>query len=324
VAGTILVTGATGFLGGALVHRLRRDGQSVIGQGRDPARCAVLRAEGFTVIEQDLAADCDLGPPGGIDAIVHCAARSAPHGTNAAFRDANVTATRKLLEGANAAQVARFVFVSSSSVSFAPTDQLGVREDDPLPLPFNAYAASKQEAERLVLGLRPQAIILRPRGIYGSEDTALLPRLLRAAGRGPLPLLREGRARIDLTHVDDVVESVLAALRAGAAAGGQVYNVSGGEVLPITDIVTKACARAGITPRWRKLPLGPLLAIAGLAETACRHWPGSPEPVVTRYGLALFAYAQSLDLSKAKRDLGWQPQISFDRGLDLTFPGRTA
>lgn len=320
MAGAILVTGATGFLGGTLAARLRKEGYSVIAQGRDAARCAALRAKGFTVITQDLAEGCNL-PSGRIDAVVHCAARSAPHGTAAAFQRANVTATRHLLDAANQAGVGRFIFISSSSVSFAPTDQLDVREDDPLPRPFNAYAASKQQAERLVLDLAPQSIILRPRGIYGLGDTALLPRLLRAAGRGPLPLLRDGRARIDLTHVDDVVESVLATLRAGASAGGQAYNISGGEVLPITEIVTKACARAGVAPRWRTLPLAPLLAVAGLAEAACRHWPGSPEPVVTRYGLALFAYAQSLDLSKAKRDLGWQPRISFDQGLDRTFPG---
>jgi nucleoside-diphosphate-sugar epimerase len=254
-----------------------------------------------------------------VTTIIHCAARSAPHGPARAFTTANVTATSNLLDLAHTLEVGRFLFVSSSSVSFAPTDQLGVRESDPLPPPFNAYAASKQQAEALVLSRVPTATILRPRGIYGAGDSALLPRLLRAARRGPLPLLRDGQARIDLTHVTDVVDAVLATLQAGPVAHGQVYNVSGVEPLPITEIVTRACARAGVTPRWRPVPLAPLMALSAMLEPLFRLLPGDREPPMTRYGLALFAYAQSLDLTKARLDLGWRPRVSFDDGLDLTF-----
>jgi nucleoside-diphosphate-sugar epimerase len=320
--GTTLVTGATGFLGGALVRRLHAMGLPVIAQGRHPARLAALQAQGIPVLANDLAQPAtreSLAFLQGVSTIIHCAARSAPHGPAHAFTSANVTATGHLLDTAQALGVGRFQFISSSSVSFAPTDQLQVRESDPLPPPFNAYAASKQQAEALVLERHPTATILRPRGIYGAGDTALLPRLLRAARRGPLPLLRSGQARIDLTHVDDVVDAVLAALNAGPKARGQVYNVSGGQVLPITEIVVKSCARAGVTPRWRSLPLSPLMAISAMLETVFSQLPGHPEPPVTRYGLALFAYSQSLDLTKARRDLGWQPRITFDHGLDLTF-----
>ncbi|MFN3824059.1 MAG: NAD-dependent epimerase/dehydratase family protein [Pseudorhodobacter sp.] len=325
MAGRVLVTGATGFLGGAVLRRLRQEGVRVIGAGRDARHCAALRAEGFEMLEQDLARPfapgvaerlCDLR------AVVHCAARSSPHGRAQAFEVANVTATRNLLEFCAGIGVSRFVFVSSSSVSFAPIDQLGVRESDPLPPPFNAYARTKRAAERLVLdapALGP--VVLRPRGIYGAGDTALLPRLLRAARRGPLPLLRDGCARIDLTHIGDAVAAVMAALDAGAAAEGQVFNISGGEVLPVPEIAGQACARAGVPLRWRRMPLGPLMAVAGLIERASLLLPGAPEPAVTRYGLALFAYAQSLDLTAAGAGLGWRPQISFEEGLARTFAG---
>jgi nucleoside-diphosphate-sugar epimerase len=321
----ILVTGATGFLGGALVRRLRLEGLPVIAHGRDPGRLAALQAKGVRVLAHDLATppDADVEATfGRVSAVVHCSARSAPHGTAAAFQAANVTGTRSILSLAKAAGAERVIFISSSSVSFAARDQLGVRESDPLPRPFNDYAASKQAAERLVLQeAGAEAIILRPRGIYGRGDTALLPRLLRAAARGPLPLMRGGHARIDLTHVEDVVEAVLAALQAGPAALGRVYNISGGEVLAVSDIVAGACDRAGVVPRWRKLPLPPLMVAAGLAEAVCRWLPGDVEPVVTRYGLALFAYAQSLDIGLAARDLGWRPRIGFAEGLDMTFAG---
>jgi nucleoside-diphosphate-sugar epimerase len=323
VGGAILVTGATGFLGGALLRRLHSQGEPVIGLGRDPARCAALRAEGLRVVQQDLAAP--FGPQaraalGDIGRIVHAAARSSPFGTAEEFTRDNVVATRHLLDFAQSLGVRGMVYISSSSVCFALKDQLGVRESDPLPKPFNEYARSKVEAEKLVLAQDGAAVVLRPRGIYGPGDTALLPRLLRAVRQGPLPLLRGGRARIDLTHVDDVIAAILAALDAGGAVAGQVFNISGGEVLPITTIATQACARAGLVARWRRMPLWPLMVAAGGVEAASRWLPGAREPAVTRYGLALFAYAQSLDLSKARARLGWQPQVSFEEGLARSFP----
>lgn len=314
----MLVTGATGFLGGALLRQLRKRGQPAIGLGRDRARLAALRAEGFDLRAHDLKQPLDPDCFHGVTAIVHSAALSAPHGRMRDFVDANVTATGNIVALARALGIARFVHISSASVSFAPMDQIAVHENDPLPHPFNAYAATKAQAERIVLKADlPGTVILRPRGIYGAGDTALLPRLLRAAKRGPLPLLRGGQARIDLTHVDDVVAAVMAALDSDST--GTVYNISGGEVLAVTEIAARACAAAGQSLRWRRMPVAPLMALAAAVETTCLLLPQRPEPAITRYGLALFAYAQSLDISKAQSDLRWSPQVSFAEGLARTF-----
>jgi nucleoside-diphosphate-sugar epimerase len=247
---------------------------------------------------------------------VHCAALSQPFGRRADFLATNVGGTRAVLDLATRLGVGRFVHISSPSVYFALRDHMDQREDQPLPPPFNAYAETKAMAEALVLAaphLGP--VILRPRGIYGAGDRSLLPRLLRAARSGPLPLFRQGAARIDLTHVDDVVAAILAALTVGAEAEGQTFNISGGEVLPIRQIAEAACACAGLVPRWRRLPLRPVLWAAGLAEVAALCLPSQPEPPVTRYGLGLFAYAQSLNLAKANRLLTWSPQVPFAEGV---------
>lgn len=318
----VLVTGATGFLGGALLRHLADTGQPVIGLGRDAARIADLRAQGFDMRAHDLTRPLDPAAYAKVSVIVHSAALSAPFGPRRDFIAANVTATRNVVALAQALGVARLVHISSASVSFAPMDQLNVAEDAPLPRPFNPYAATKAEAERIVLACPRPVIVLRPRGIYGAGDTALLPRLLRAAARGPLPLLRDGRARIDLTHVDDVVSAVMAALQAGPSASGKIFNITSGEVIPVTEIGTRACAAAGQPLRWRKMPLRPVMALAGAVEMASLLMPHRPEPAVTRYGLALFAYAQSLDISKARDVLGWSPQVSFADGLDRTFRGQ--
>ncbi|MGX9145463.1 NAD-dependent epimerase/dehydratase family protein [Mesorhizobium sp. 128a] len=321
--GRVLVTGASGFLGAQVMARLAALGTPALGTGRDTGRCAALEAVGHRVVRLDLSQPFDAAAEralGTVDAIVHCAALSAPFGRLADFETANVTATRNLADFARRRGVRRFVHISSPTVCFAYRDQLGVSEDAALPPPVNHYARTKRQGEEIVLAV-PEIgpAVLRPRGIYGVGDRTLLPRLLQVARQRPLPLFRDGRARIDLTYIEDVVDAVLAALSAGSAAEGQIFNISGGEVVPVRRIAEAACARAGVRARWRKMPLLPAMLAAGLAETVAELLPGRPEPPVTRYGLGLFAYAQSLDIAKAGRILGWVPKVSFEEGLDRTF-----
>ncbi|MER8648307.1 NAD(P)-dependent oxidoreductase [Mesorhizobium sp. M0586] len=321
--GRVLVTGASGFLGAHVMARLAALGTPTLGLGRDAKRCAALEAAGHRVVRLDLSQPFDAAAAralDGVDAIIHCAALSAPFGRLADFQTANVTATRNLSDFARGQGVRRFVHISSPTVCFAYRDQLGVSENAALPPPVNHYARTKRQAEEIVLAAPEiSPVVLRPRGLYGPGDRTLLPRLLQVARQRPLPLFRDGKARIDLTYIEDVVDAVLAALSAGSAAEGQIFNISGGEVVPVRRIAEAACARAGVQPRWRRMPLWPAMLTAGIAEAVANILPGRPEPPVTRYGLGLFAYAQSLDLSKAGRILGWAPKVSFEEGLDRTF-----
>ena len=319
----ILVTGATGFLGGRLVRRLRVDGAEVIAAGRDGARGAQLAAKGIRFLQADLAGlsqACRAGGIAAVDAVVHAAALSSAWGSRAAFREANVDGTRHALDLARSLGARRFLFVSSPSLTFRFRDQHGIREADALPPPVNAYAWSKGVAEALVRAERGMGtIILRPRAIYGAGDAALLPRLIRAAEAGPLPLLRGGRAVTQLTHVDDVTEAIARALAAPPQADGRIYHITGPETLPLTDIIAEACSRAGVRLRWRAVPWPLASAAAGMAEALAHLRPGRPEPRITRYGLGLLAFSQVLDTAAAARDLGFVPRISFAEGLDETF-----
>ncbi|MEO1537891.1 MAG: NAD(P)-dependent oxidoreductase [Pseudomonadota bacterium] len=320
----VLVTGATGFLGGRLIAALQADGVDVVAVGRDVVKLAALP------VGEDVRHSVDLADATAlralvpqlqdVAAIVHCAALSSPWGPMAAFQRANVTATDNVLALGEALRVSRLIHISTPSVYFRFRDQYGTREDMALPKPVNAYAATKAIAEAWVRSSSLATTILRPRGIYGAGDTALLPRLVRAAQTGPVPLFRDGRAVTDITHVSDVVSAIQAALDAPDPPQG-TFNVSGGVPLRITDVIERATQRAGVALRWRPLPFWPSLAAARLAEGVARLQAGQTEPRATAYGLGILAFSQVLDLSAIKDTLGWTPQVSFDEGLEESFSG---
>ena len=141
----------------------------------------------------------------GCDAIVHAAALSAPWGPRAAFEAANVAGTAAVIAAAQAAGVRRLIHISSPAVLFDGRDQHGVTDAAPYPAQHTSeYARTKQVAESLVERAADsmETIVLRPKAIYGDGDRALVPRLLRAAARGRLPQIGDGRNLVDITHVD--------------------------------------------------------------------------------------------------------------------------
>ncbi|MCA8902768.1 MAG: NAD(P)-dependent oxidoreductase [Hyphomonas sp.] len=317
----VIVSGATGFLGGAVVRHLLQERVPVIALGRNRAKLDEAQQAGATILRRDISQDVLL--PAGLqaDCFIHCAALSSPWGRRAEFEAANIDGTRNALSLARQAGASRFIFISSPSVYFRFADQDLVPEDTPLPPPVNAYAETKVAAEQLVQSAEDMhSVILRPRGLYGPGDTALLPRLLRAARRGPLPLMRDGVAATDLTFINDVAEAVRAAMSA-AGPSGRVYNVSGGEALSVRRVAEAAGERAGIAVRWRSLPWGAVRAATQASEFVSRLRPGQPEPRVTAYSAGLFAFRQTLDISRIRAELGWAPKVSFAEGLERTFAG---
>jgi len=320
----VLVTGATGFLGGALVRRLQALGYDVIAAGRDNAKLAACAAGGATPLALDLSDSRAALPAIACDAVVHCAALSSPWGTDAAFHAANVVGTETALRLARNAGARRFVQISTPSVYFRFRDQLGVREDAALPPPVNAYARTKRKAEELVLAANDlDPVVLRPRGLYGPGDTTLLPRLIAAARKRPLPLMNGGRAATDLTYIDDVADAACAAL-AVTAPLQRVFNISGGEALNVRVVAERAAEKARCNVRWRAVPAAAVLAYARASEAVCKALPSRPEPTITAYGAALFAFTQTLNIDAARAQLGWKPRVRFDEGLARTFESASA
>ena len=306
-----LVTGATGGLGLTLTQALLDDGYTVRAAGRSPTAIKRLRDMGTEAVAGDLF---ELGPDAlcrDIDVVFHAAALSSPWGPDADFQRANVDLTRDLLAAAQREGVGSFVFVSSPSVYARWADQTGLTEDTPWPdRPLNAYARTKGEAERLVLAANApgfRTVAIRPRAIIGPDDAVLLPRILRLVKRGRFPVFRDGRALVELTDVRDAARAIRLADVHREAAGGQAINITGGQALPIRDLVGRLGDSLGVEVRTVSIPLGLGQVLSVCADALCRVLPGQPEPVLTPYTLSTLAWSQTFDLGKARRLLGYEP-----------------
>lgn len=306
-----LVTGATGGLGRELVRQLLEHGYRVTATGRDPAIGATL---GTVFIPADLVRDSIEPLVEGVDVVFHLAALSSPWGKKAQFRAINIDATERLLRTAKAAGCGAFIYASTPSIYAENRDRIGLTEADPVAARFaNDYAATKYAAECAVLAANTPAfrtVAMRPRAIVGRHDTVLLPRLLRSAESGTLALPGGGAALIELTDVRDAADAFVAADQHRKRAAGQAFNISGGDPRPLRELLEIIFARSGHKVRYRSVPIGVAHLAAGLAERIASIRPGRPEPRLTRYAVTTLGYSQTMDLTRAKSLLDWQPRYS--------------
>jgi len=313
---TVLVTGASGFVGGHVVRDLLAHGHDVVAAGR---RAEALPAGVPSFVgDLDALADCDIQ----VDAVVHCAALSSPWGRWREFEHANVTGTRRVLEYARRVGARRLVHLSSPGIYAAPRDRVGIREHEvDRRRPMNGYIRSKLRAEELLTDAAaasrsPSIVILRPRGIVGRGDPSLVPRLLRVHDRVGVPLMRGGRGLIDLTSVENVASAVRLALAASDdRVHGEAFNISNGDPRAFRALLDQLLAGMGRTPRYRRVPARVAYAAGAVLETACALLPGRPEPPMTRYTVTTIAHSQTLDISRARDVLGYSPTVTIDESL---------
>jgi nucleoside-diphosphate-sugar epimerase len=305
----VAVTGAAGFVGGALCRRLAEMGWEVSAFDLRPRSGPA--PEGLC--SWDIGAG-PLGDPPVVDAVVHVAAHVSDSGALDAVRRVNVTGTENVVASFPGA---RFVHVSTCSVYDPHRAQVRARESEaPAPEAVvwdNAYGRTKSEAERLLRRIRPDAVVLRPHAIYGPGDTTLQPRLREAAARGLLPVPGDGSQLYSVTAVGNLVAACLLGCSPQARPG--VYNVTDPDPLPLrTALALLSGPKGGPPTRIVGLPAGLLMAVAagaeGLAGLTGRLTGSHREPVLTRYLVAHLAHERTFDLAAARAGLGYDPAPS--------------
>ncbi|MFE4456835.1 NAD-dependent epimerase/dehydratase family protein [Nocardia tengchongensis] len=323
-----LVTGASGFLGGAIVRRLVRDGDyevAVLARPTSNLRDLAEVIDRVEVVTGDLtdAASLDRATKG-VDVVFHSAARVDDRGTRAQFVAENVTATENLLRAAQRNGAARFVFISSPSALMDRDggDQIDIDESVPYPSRYlNHYSETKAAAERLVLASNTpefSTCALRPRAIWGAGDrSGPIVRLLGRAGEGTLPDLSYGRqVYASLCHVDNIAEACVLAARS-EQAGGKAYFIADAERTDVWGFLGEVAAGLGYPKPTRQPNPRVLAAIVAAIETVWRipfvavRW----SPPLSRYVVALMTRTATYDTTAATRDLGYHPIVDRDTGL---------
>ncbi|MEO6226947.1 MAG: NAD-dependent epimerase/dehydratase family protein [Thermomonas sp.] len=325
----IVVTGATGFLGSAVVRRLQatRPKASLLAMGRNRARGAALQADGIEFAALDLtdAAGVALALRGA-DVVVHAAALSSPWGPLAAFHAANVVASDNVAAACVQVGVSRLVHVSTPGIYHDGSPRRGIREDDPLPArAVNHYAASKRESEQRVLaaaaGHGLPVLVLRPRAIFGPGDTAILPRIAQALRAGRMRRIGDGACTIDMSYIDNVVDAVLLAADAPRVLSGRAYNISNGEPVRIWDVIDQLADALGVRRPHARISRRKAMLVAHALELGYHSFAPHLEPPLLRYGVDLLSIDMTLDISRARAELGYRPRVSMDDALARTFAG---
>lgn len=289
----IAVTGASGFIGGAVATALADANHDVTGFGRRRRGWShpLARYRVWDITSGPLLGDRDF------DAVVHCAALADDWVPLPEAMRANRTGTRNVVASFRGA---RIVHLSTSSVydAFIPTVQ-AAEGAAPATRFLSSYAESKTFAELEVMG--SDAVILRPHAVYGPGDTTLLPRVLAAVRHGRLVLPEGARVLHSLTHIDHLVDAV----RLGLTGPQGVYNIADAEPVVLAEVIEEFLARRKVRARLVRMPYAAALRAAAVAEATAHLRRRRPR--VTRYAVSQLGLERTLDLTAARERLGFEP-----------------
>lgn len=305
----ILLTGASGFVGGSLMEwAAKHPGVSIHGIGRRPLPLANYSQHDLTV---------PFAYEETPDVVIHAAARSLPWGSAAEFERQNVTATRNILEFCERRGVGTFIYISSSSVFYREEDQELLTEESPIGPSFvNHYARTKYEGECLARKFSGRSVILRPRAVFGPRDTVLFPRILQAARAGKMYRLdRNGvpPARGDLIYIDSLCDYILRAALDPQVEGD--FNLTNNEPIEIESFLGEVFRKLGMPFPDKRLSCSKALSIATGIEWLYKLFLPRREPPITRFGISVMAYTKTFDVSKSLRILG-PPKVDLVTGVD--------
>ncbi len=316
----VLITGGTGFLGQHLMLKLKKLEYQISILGRNQGIGKQLESQNVQFFPIDLTdQEAIINACQGQDYVFHCGALSAPWGKYQDFYNTNVLGTKNIIEGCQKANVKRLIYVSTSSVYFDFCHRLNISENSPLPEPVNAYAKSKQLAEQEINQAYQEGlpvITIRPRGIFGPGDKAILPRLIKVSQTLGIPLINGGEACIDVTYVENVVDALLLCQNAPKTAEGKIFNITNGEPITIAHLLEKLFNKLNYPFKLRPLSYHLTYGVASLLELISKTFLSNKEPLLTRYTIGLLSFSQTLDITAAVQQLDYQPNINIDQGLD--------
>ncbi len=313
----VLLTGATGFIGGSLAHRLLACGVELRALVRDRDRAWGLEQAGAELRLGDLATRVDPELAADIDVVVHAAAWVGTEGDPELVRTVNVEGTRRILSVARAAGVERVVHVSSCAVYGSPQRD-EVDESAALRRRGIVYHDTKVEADELALDAAAAGVpivIARPSQVYGPGSREFTVRPIMAIRSGHALLVDSGRHRCKLVYIDDVVDGLLACM-VMPGIEGEAFNLSAPPV-SWRELFEGYADMLG-SPRIRSMPNEVAWTYAWVTEMIGRV--RGRKPPITREVVAALTSDSSFSAAKAAERLGWHARVDLAEGLRRTEP----
>ncbi|WP_097072689.1 NAD-dependent epimerase/dehydratase family protein [Ureibacillus xyleni] len=318
----MLVTGATGFLGGHVVNRLVNEGYRVTAVGRNKYIGESLPADVHFVQVSLEDREGILKVMQNQDFVIHCGALSSVWGNYEDFYKSNVIGTQNMVDAAFSAGVKRFVHVSTPSIYFNLHDRskLNVKENSEIPSPaINFYADTKWKAEKVVDEAYRQGlptITIRPRALFGPGDNAIIPRLIKTNQKSGIPFIDGGKVLTDITYVENVVDALCLCLHSDEHTFGKKYNITNGEPMHLSELLDKVFKMLNQPMKKKAIKYDTILQVAKLLETTYRLFHIKREPIITPYTMTVLAHSQTLNIDAARSELGYVPRISIDEGIN--------
>jgi nucleoside-diphosphate-sugar epimerase len=315
----VLVTGGSGYVGRNVIRRLVADGFRVRALARSAASAARVAALGAEPVHGDILDRTSLeSAMTGCEWLIHAAADTA-HGAFAARQHhTNLEGTRNVLNAARAAGITRAVHVSTEAVLLSGAPLHNANEETPIPSRHaGGYSASKAAAEKAALAESREGldvIVVRPRFVWGRDDTTALPQLVAAAKSGKLAWIDGGTYLTSTTHIDNLAEGILRAL--GQGRGGQTYFITDGAPMEFRAFVSALLRRAGVEPPRKTAPRWLVATVANIGDRLERISGGRIKPPIGRQEYGTVGVEVTLDITKAERELDYRPVIAFEAGLE--------
>jgi len=308
----VLVTGSAGFIGGALVERLRARGEEVAG--------ADLRSGPLVDLRLDVTAAAavrEVFEAHRPRVVVHAAALVDDRGDPALFEKVNVGGTRRILEAARSAGCRRFVQVSSiAALGLTPGQNAGVHSpliDDTGSPYFDTKARSERVARSFMEGGAVEVVVVRPGDVYGPGSAPWVERPLELMRKRQPVLVGGGRGLIAHCHIENLLDGIDLAMTHDNAPGGIFIIHDGSSSTTCKDYFTRLARAGGMSPPSVSMPKSIAYAVAGLAAVA--HRLGGPPPPFTKSAVDYLTRQSTYSIEEARRTLGYEPRITLAAGM---------
>jgi nucleoside-diphosphate-sugar epimerase len=325
----ILVTGGMGFVGHNLVRQLIADGHEVHALGRSPHPPAEKLLPQLQYHCHDLSLNCTFEDWfDEVDTVFHVAAKAGMGGKEEDYRLANLVATELLLKTCQSRGVSRFIYTSTPSVTFSRKPICG--GDESLPYSnenISSYAWTKSLAEQKVLSANDRSgmrtLALRPHLIWGAGDPHLLPRVISRHRRGKLKRVGDGKNKVDLTHIDNVVHAHLCAFESmisDPALGGRAYFIGQNEPVNLWNWLDQVFIEIDLPPLQKSVSYQTAYLLGGILEKTWGLFSIKSDPPMTRFVASQLAHDHWFSGTAAEQDLKYQPVIGMADALHKTLP----